>query len=193
MFSEQFQSFIDREPKYIARHVLWNPKDNVVAVRIRPESNYFVKDWFYGRNLVTNDGDIYYAKKGAGETPAANENFLTGRFEMRNLADTPAKVDTYTNVAGPITASRKTYTVGYPKTNDTGDADNTGDAVDAVSYLTTWVGADFNDAAIQGGCIHDNAAPVAATKLLCHWSMTSFAKGSTDGLKVFVNHAAEGV
>ena len=190
---ERFRVFWDRHPIYVNRYAKWNPGDNIVMIRTRPESSYFLKEWFFGANLVTTDGDIYYAKKGAGETPAANENFLQARIELRNMADTPAKADTYTSVLGPITASRKTITATYPKTNDTGDTDNTGDAIDAVSYSYSWTAADFNDAAIQGGCQHDNATPVGATKLLNHFSITSFAKGATDTLKMFTNHTMEGI
>ena len=33
------------------------------------------KEWFYGKNTVTNDGDIFYAKKAVDTTPASNEDF----------------------------------------------------------------------------------------------------------------------
>lgn len=184
---EHLRSWQDHQPAW------YDPRDNVVAVRTRPEGNHFLKEWFYGRNIVTDNGDIYYAKKGAGETPAANENFLQARCELRNLADTPAKADNYGDMLGPITASRKTISATYPKTNDTGDPDNTGDAIDAVSYSYSWTTTDFNDAAIQGGCLHDNATPVAGTKLLTHFSIASFGKTSSDTLKLFVNHMMNGV
>src|SRR6266508_907109 len=162
---------------------------NVEAVLTKPEGSYFVKDWFFGSNIVTLDGAIYYAKKSAGETPATNENFGAGRFELRDAADTPADTDTYTNVLTPITASRQVFTSGYPKTNDTGDADNTGDGVNVVSYATLWTTTSFSANTIQGGMIHDNASPVGATKLLTHFSITSFAKTTSDTLKIFCNHA----
>lgn len=190
---DDFLSFKDHAPHFISRHNPYDPRNNVVAVLRRPESGLLVPHWFFGMNIVTDDGDKYYALKGAGETPATNENFIQARCELRNMSDTPAKGDTYTSVAGPITASRKTITGTYPKTNDTGDADNTGDAVDAVSYAYSWTTSDFNDAAIQGGCLHDNASPVGATKLLTHFSITSFGKTASDTLKLFVNHTMNGV
>ena len=49
-----------------------DPKNNICVVRTDIQGN---KEWFYGSNIVTNDGDIYYAIRGAGDTPSSNENF----------------------------------------------------------------------------------------------------------------------
>jgi hypothetical protein len=192
---DRMLSYFDHLPLYVSRgkYSNYNPKNNMIAVRTRPESDYYyVKQFFFGANLVTNDGDIYYSKKGAGETPATNENFLTGRFELRNSADTPAKADNYGAVAGTIAGSRKTFDSTYPKTNDTGDTDNTGDGVNVVSYRVSWTTSDFNATGIVGGIIHDNASPVAGTKLLNHFSITSFDKTASDTLKLFCNHTMLG-
>lgn len=194
--AKSFDEVFDQHRRQLNKKAYRELGYNVVAVLGKggfTRKPYIQKGWFYGKNLVTTDGDIYYAKKGAGETPAANENFLQARMELRNMADTPAKADTYGSILGPITASRKTISATYPKTNDTGDADNTGDAVDAVSYSYSWTTADFNDTAIQGGAQHDNASPVAGTKLLNHFSITSFAKSASDTLKMFTNHIVEGI
>lgn len=191
---EQFASWADRHPHYIRKGLPFDPRNNVVAVLARKEGRKdIVKKWIFGANIVTNDGDIYYAKKACGESPASNENFLQARAELRTGSATPAKGDTYTNVTTPVTASRKTITSTYPKTNDTGDADNTGDAVDAASYAYSWTTSDFNATAIIGGALHDNASPVNATKLLTHFSITSFDKTASDTLKLFVNHTMNGV
>ena len=193
---ESFQSWADKT-RYLSEQAR---SDNVVRVLSFPEYTPtgkvdMIKEFDYTHNLVTNDGEIYYAKKGAGETPATNENFLSGRFEMGTTAYTEAETDTFTNfdVSGTskISNSRQTFTSGYPKTNDTGDADNTGDATDAVSYAVNYSAASWNDTDVEQGCIHDNASPVSATKLLSVFSFTSFAKTSSDTLKVFVNHSFE--
>lgn len=197
---EHFQSWKDHMPKYISRHKGYDPdKTNVVAVIGRPEVSPsgvedLIKEWYYGPNIVTNDGDIYYAQKAVGETPATNENFLAGRYELQNPAtqDTPAKTDTYGNVTTPITASRKVYDSTYPKRNDN-DTDNTGAGVDIVTYRTSWTTGDFTANGINGGAIHDNASPVAGTKLLTHFTISSFNKTSSDTLKFFVNHTMNGV
>lgn len=198
--AEHFLSWADRQPKSINKDTPFDPRNNILAVLSTPElksptkgTYETVKRFIRGANIVTNDGDIYYAKKACGETPAANENFLTGRMELRTGTVTPAKTDTYTQVTTPVTTSRKTYTSTYPKTND-GDADNSaGAGVDIATYLTSWTTGDFNATAIIGGCIHDNASPAGATKLLTHWSITSFDKTASDTLKLFVNHTMNGV
>lgn len=193
---DSFESWVD-STRYLSEQ---SRADNVVRVlsfpEISPSGNVdMIKEFDYTHNLVTNDGEIFYAKQGAGETPATNENFQSGRFELGTTAYTEAETDTFTNfdVSGTskISGSRQTFTSGYPKTNDTGDADNTGDAVDAVSYAVNYSAASFSDTDIEQGCIHDNASPVSATKLLSVFSFTSFAKTSSDTLKVFVNHAFE--
>lgn len=174
--------------------------DNVIRVLEFPEfgpsgKQEMIKQFDYTHNLVTNDGEIFYAKKGAGETPSANEAFNTGRFDMSTTAYSEAETDTYLEydvaTTATIAGSIQTFTAGYPKTNDTGDADNTGDAVDAVSYAVNYSAAAWNDATVETGCIHDNASPVSTTKLLAVFSFTQFAKTASDTLKVFVNHAFE--
>ena len=193
---ESFESWAD-STRYLSEQ---SRADNVFRVlsfpEVSPSGNVdMIKEFDYTHNLVTNDGEIFYAKQGAGETPATNENFASGRFEMGTTAYTEAEGDTFTNFdvggSSKISGSRQTFTSGYPKTNDTGDSDNTGDAVDAVSYAVNYAAAAWSDTDVEQGCIHDNASPVSATKLLSVFSFTSFAKTSSDTLKVFVNHAFE--
>ena len=198
---ESFLSWVDHSSNYKSRYrSLQAASDNVVRVLSFPEVSPsgtidMIKEFDYTHNLVTNDGEIFYAKQGAGETPSANEDFSTGYFDIGTTAYTEAETDTYNeyDVSGTssISGSIQAFTSGYPKTNDTGDADNTGDAVDAVSYAVNYTAASWNDTDIEQGCIHDNATPTTSTKLLCVFSFTSFAKTSSDTLKVFVNHAFE--
>ena len=198
--SESFESWADKT-RYLSEQAR---SDNVVRELSFPEispsgKQEMIKEFDYTHNLVTNDGEIYYAKMGAGETPASNEDFGgtgsgTGYFEMGTTAYTEAEGDTYAEFSAgssAISNSRQTFTSGYPKTNDTGDADNTGDATDAVSYAVNYSASSWNDSDVEQGCIHDNSSPVSATKLLSVFSFTSFAKTSSDTLKVFVNHAFE--
>ena len=194
--TESFESWAD-STRYLSEQ---SRADNVIRVLSFPEvspsgSVDMIKEFDYTHNLVTNDGEIFYAKKGAGETPSTDENFQAGRFEMGTTAYTEAEGDDFENfdVSGSskISGSRQVFTSGYPKTNDTGDSDNTGDAVDAVSYAVNYSASAWNDANVEQGCIHDKSSPVSATKLLSVFSFTSFAKTSSDTLKVFVNHAFE--
>lgn len=203
---ESFYSWADKSPKHINRYrSIQATNDNVVRVLSFPEvspsgKQEMIKEFDYTHNLVTNDGEIYYAKLGAGETPATNEDFGgtaggTGYFEIGTTAYTEAETDTFNqfDVGGTskISGSRQTFTSGYPKTNDVSDTDNSGDAVDAVSYAVNYTAGAWNDTDVEQGVIHDNASPTTSTKLLCAFSFSSFAKTSSDTLKVFVNHAFE--
>jgi hypothetical protein len=191
---ERLHSYFDHLPVFDERGKYANndPRNNVQAVRTKPEGRHLVKEWFYGKNIVTNDGDIYYALKAVGGTPATNENFLTGRFELRTGSVTPAKGNTYTNVTTPISGSRQVYDGTYPKVSD-GDTDNTAATADTATYRVSYTTGAFNATGILGGAIHDNASPVSATKLLTHFSFAaSFDKTASDTLKVFVNHLFDG-
>lgn len=193
---EDFMSWLDKQAHFIDRYHEYDPMNNVIAVIGRPEGKEELNIWHYGMNLVTDDGDIFYAQQAVTEVPAANEDFQEGRMELNNpgIQDTPAKGDTYTNLTTPITASRKVFvtTPNYPLRDDA-DADNTGAGVDVATYLTSWTTSDFNATGINGGAIHDNATPTAPTKLLTHFTITAFAKTASDTLKMFVNHTMNGV
>ena len=193
---ENFLSWKDHSPNYFSRGVELNPDDNVCVVKSTYDGVDLVgKDWMYGANLVTNDGDIFYAKQAVTEANGSNEDFEAGRMELQNpsSADTPAKTDTYQQVSTPVTTSRKVFVASpnYPLRNDS-DSDNTGAGTDIVTFLNSWTTSDFNATGIKGGCIHDNASPVNATKILTHFTISSFDKTSSDTLKVFVNHTMNG-
>ena len=183
-----------------------DPKNNICVVKTTADGT---KQWFYGSNIVTNDGDIYYAKLGASETPSSNENFRTvasgsGATCVLNnpsSADTLAKADDYGEVSSPIVTSgaQKDCTSAYPKTND-GDSDNTGAGTDVVTYKFSWTTSQIDTSAgnaITGGCIVDKAATLAnGIKILTHWnfsSPSSFHKTNTDTLTLYVNHTMNGV
>lgn len=61
---EKFLSWKDKLPTYQKRGVELNKKDNITIVKGTFESDgTYHKDWSFTHNLVTSDGDIYYAKK----------------------------------------------------------------------------------------------------------------------------------
>ncbi len=185
-----------------------NPKDNICVVLKSEEGD---KRWFYGSNLVTTDGDIYYAKKSAGDTITTNENF--GRTNatciLRTGSATPAKGNAYGDVTTPLVANHQSTNSetqlvesGYPKTeaNSGVDADNSnGGGVDAVTYKFTWGKLEINTGSgspITGGCITDKDGSLGATKkILTHWTFASpatFHKTNTDTLTLYVNHTMLG-
>ena len=189
-----------------------NPKDNICVVLKSEEGD---KRWFYGSNLVTSDGDIYYAKVASGETPATNEDF--GRTNATCILqtgavtgdDAPAKGDAYQDVLTPLVANHQSTNSetqlvesGYPKTAATsgGDADNSsGGGADAVTYKFTWSKTEINTGSgnpITGGCITDKDGSLASgKKILTHWGFTApatFHKTNTDTLTLYVNHTMLG-
>ena len=136
--------------------------------------------------------------------PASNEDFKVSACVLQNpsSADSIAKTDTYQQISNPITTSGAVSGLesGYPKADDTGNSENTGAAVDAVTYKFAWTTAQINTSAgnaITGGAIYDvgQSSPVNATKLLTHWNFTSpasFHKTNTDTLTLYVNHTMNG-
>jgi hypothetical protein len=156
---------------------------NVLAILDNPaqESRLIIP----GKNIVTNDGDTYYAQKAAGE--AADDAWVGLRLGSDNTA--PVKTDT--DVTTFLAGTGKATTAGYPKTNDD-DSDNTGALVDAVTWSFSYTTAEGNVTGIEEGAIVDNlTTPTAA---LTHFLFAaSFDKTSSNTLKVLVNHTFTGV
>ena len=168
-----------------------NPDLNVCIVKENNDTGD--KTWYYAKNIVTNDGDLYYAQQAVETTPTSDFGGSDGRMELRTGSATPAKGHVYSDVTTPITASRKAIDAGYPKVSDA-DSDNTGAGADIVTWRTSWTTSDFNANAIIGGCIHvGGASPASGAKVLSHFSITSFNKTTSDTLKIFVNHTFNGV
>lgn len=143
------------------------------------------------RNIITDVGDIYYAQLGAGEA-------VTNAFDSLWLgqaagSSAPAKGNDSDDLDF-IASTAKTVKATYPKTNDTGDADNTGDGVDIVTWTFEYAAGDFTHAAITDGMIGVGAYG-AAEPILTHFEFTggAFEKTASDTLKVIVNHAFTGV
>lgn len=133
-----------------------------------------------GKNVVTNEGDKYYAQKSAGESPSTTYVGL----RMGSNAGAPAKTDN--DVGTFLAGTGKNTSAGYPKTNDA-DADNSGTAIDSVTWKFEYTTAEANVAGIAEGAICDSIT--APTKALSHFLFAApFAKTSANTLKVFVNH-----
>lgn len=146
-----------------------------------------------GSNIVTDAGDIYYAQRGAAESPT-NAFGIHELFTGRESSSTPAKGDNRGNYDSlAIGSTQKAHTATYPKTNDA-DADNTGTkGTDVVTYLATYAKGDFNATDITHGII-TNSSPGGSTPILCGYQFgAAFDKTADDTLKVFVNHEQRGV
>lgn len=137
-----------------------------------------------GKNIVTNDGDRYYAQKAAGETAT---NTWT-RFLLGTGTTAPTKADT--TIETFITGSNRNFTAGYPRTNDP-DALNTGSGQDMVSWGAVWAVGTLVQSGIAEGVI---TILGATTPILCRWKFASpFNIIVTESLRVYVNHTVAGV
>ncbi len=144
-------------------------------------------------NIVTDAGDEYYAEASAqfgGES-------VTNEFDSMSLgtsaSSVPAKGNDWSDLT-EIASTNKLVKSTYPKTNDTGDADNTGDGVDVVTWTFEWAAGDFNSVAITDGVILVGTG-TGTEPLLTHFEFTGgvFTKTASDTLKVIVNHTFLGV
>jgi len=142
-----------------------------------------------GMNIVTNDGDVWYAQRAAGET--VTDDFLAAGagFRLGTAATAPTKTDT--DVTTEDSAGRKAVDATYPQTDDA-DGDNTGAGVDILTWRVSYTTAEAIISGIQEGAIVDSrTTPTAA---LTHFLFgASFSKTGTDTLKVSVNHELSGV
>ncbi len=142
----------------------------------------------FGKNIVTNAGDTYYAQKACGESPG---HAFADMYLASAGPATPIKTDTrneFTDIAG----TNKAKTATYPKTAD-GDADNTGAGVDVVSWLFSYLTSDGNWTGITHAYITINT-PDVDDDLLCSIIFgASWVKDANTSAKVFVNHTANGV
>lgn len=134
-------------------------------------------------NIVTNDGDRYYATKGAGEAAFFT---VAGMRMGDDAASGTTKADTDVN---SFVGTGKATSAGYPKTNDS-DANNTGAGVDIISWKAEWGTGENNVAMDEGAIVDDVATP---TKALTHFTFGAFTKTSSQALVVFVNHEMLGV
>jgi hypothetical protein len=140
-------------------------------------------------NIVTDEGDKYYAQKAVAESPTNPFNRLA-MASARTGAWTKSGATSQYGNATVISGSSQAFDSTYPKTNDS-DADNTGDGVDVVTFRVSYTAASFNGTVIAG-IIHDSAQTSGTSPLLTGFDITSFTKTASDTLKFFVNHNVTG-
>ena len=144
------------------------------------EKNGKKKIWA-NHNLITNAGDLHMAELLAGETPTA----VLVNCALGTGSTAAQKTDDYDDMT-PISGSNKAPSAGYPKTNDL-DADNTGAGADICTWKYEWATGDFNNAAVQEGCI-TIASPTAGSPLFNRWiEDPAYEKSSSATLTQYVN------
>lgn len=141
------------------------------------------KRFIWGRNIVTNEGDKWYAQSACGETPT--QTFANLYLATAGPA-TPAKDDDYSDYT-VVAGSSKAKTAGYPKTNDD-DSDNTGAGVDIVSWKFEYSTGDGPFTDITHSFIAEAGASGTDPILNSYKWASSWSKDSSTSAKIFANH-----
>ena len=156
---------------------------NVVAVLINEKTGR--KQFIEGKNLVTDDGDQYYAEGAVGSPSKAMVGFQLGSDPAS--ADV-AKGDTDVNSY----LANKATDVTYPQTSDN-DTDNTSGGMDVVTWRCSFGAADANVTSIGEVAVVNSIGDGLPTAAICHAVFaTPFNKTSDDTLKVIINHEFSG-
>lgn len=193
LFLERLPGFSNRVLKSAASLILpgglFVPKNQNVLFVLENEGGKFLHAT---HNIVTTAGDVWYAQKACGESPT--NTFANLKLSTVDWGSTPDKTTDSGDIASQISGSSKAVSATYPKTADS-DTDNSGAGTDVVSWLFSYSKADFNDASIDAGAIAASGTTLGTgtDPLLTAFDLTAFAKTANDTLKVFVNHAMEGV
>jgi hypothetical protein len=141
-------------------------------------------------NIVTNDGDHYYAHAAAKGILGVEALLFTGTIGIAlgynaGSPSAPAKTDV---ALGETTGSTefefKAIDSGYPKTNDP-DTNNPGAAVDTISWRTSFTTAEGNHTDIATLALGEDSL----NHLICVANFgAKFDKTTADTLQVYVNH-----
>ena len=140
-----------------------------------------------GRNIVTDEGDKFYAQKACGETPTNNFNSL---YLASAGPSTPGKSDDYDDFT-VISGSEKAVSTGYPKTNDT-DSDNTGAGVDVITWKFEYSTSDGPFSGVTHSFISKASATTGDPILNSYKWSSSWDKDGSTSCKVFTNHTENG-
>jgi hypothetical protein len=144
----------------------------------------------HGVNIVTDQGDKYYAQKAMGETPT--KDFAGANAGLRlGTGTTPAPGKADNDVITFLSGSGHMKDATYPRTVDP-DTDNTGAGVDIATWRYSYLTSEGNGSNINEGAVVDHTTtPTAA---LTHFFFAAlFSKTSSDTLKVFVNTQFNGI
>lgn len=146
------------------------------------------KRFIWGRNIITNAGDVYYSQKVVGVAP-------TNTFANLYLATAGPTPVVKTNNYGDFTVvagSEKAPTALYPQLSDP-DTDNTGSGVNVVSWKHAYIMADGPFTAIQWSFIAKAGAGGTDPILNSYKWTASWSKDVNTSAKIFTNHTLLGV
>lgn len=172
--------------KRLRRESIVDPRNNIVAVLSGPDGRVKERRTIYGKNLVTDGGDQYYAEAAV----AVGSVMLIAGMNLGSSAAAPVKGDT--NVGSVIANGSVAIDSGYPRTADT-DTDNTGAGADIVTWRSTFGTGIANANGIQEVAIANVLGTAGTANCIMRGTLASFNKTSSDTLKMFVNHTMNGV
>lgn len=163
-----------------------DPRNNIVAVLVGADGRVKARRTIYGKNLVTDGGDQWYAEAAV----AAGSVMNIAGMNLGSSAVAPAKGNT--NVGSIIPLGSVAIDSGYPRTADN-DADNTGAGADIVTWRSSFGTGIANANGIQEVAIANVLGTAATANCIMRGTLASFNKTNQDTLKVFVNHTMLGV
>ena len=188
----QFCNVVFETKRHLSIDGLLVPKfENLLVVLDGPEGKRLIG----AHNIVTNQGDIYYAQRSAVETPTLAFNSLY--FSTATWSPAPSKTSNSDDLASVISGSESAVDGTYPRTNDP-DSDNSATAAaDVVTWRFSYAAADFTATGIVSGAVSTAGvtswgAGGGVDQVLTAFSITSFDKTASDTLKFFVNHTVTG-
>lgn len=153
-----------------------------------------------GPNIVTDHGDKFYARRGAGETVNTNSfPFHTGQMivaKSLNAAGAGANKKSVASFGNIISASfgsysgRQSFESGYPKTADS-DTNNTARTADGITYKRIYTTAQANQTIRCVGICRNGAQTASSGQLLSVKTLTTaqgVIKTSALTLTVYCTH-----
>lgn len=141
----------------------------------------------WGKNIVTNEGDKWYAQSACGEETTnafANLYLATACDEADG---NPTKTSTYGNFTIHDPSGEKAKSANYPKTNDD-DGDNTGPGVDIVSWKFEYTTGDGPFVDVTHSFIAKASASGTDPILNGYKWTAAWSKDGSTSAKVFANH-----
>src|SRR5688500_2023294 len=176
--AETVDQLLERKLQYQDRHGKY---PNVQAIRFRLEGSILVKQRFLSSNIVTDHGEVYYAKRCALQSITAGEGATHMQLANPGTVTTPAANHDYDNLLTPIAGSLKIIDSGYPKAPDD-DTNNADRAVYVITYRVTYTATDFNATNIKNGAVFGTASPTTNTPIIALFTFPapgSFTKEAT--------------
>jgi len=158
-------------------------KENILVVI--KKANGDIKQ-IKGHNLVTADGEEYYARLVIGE--ASN---ITTPFYLRLGSSTDAPTSDDTDVTTYIDNTALVVDDGFPKRNYTNDNNSDG-GVNVITYKISYDLGGLDVTGVSEGALTDDDS--SPSKALNHWLFDqTFDVTTDDQLTVFINHSFVGV